>query len=46
MVISVRQPFLKMRKCLLDIRKDFLIISKCYLAETLGEPKVLLYSDK
>ena len=45
MVISVRQknviyfqPFLKMRKLLLDMRKDFLIISNFYLVEILKEP--------
>ena len=44
MVISLRQknifsqPFLKMRKLLLDIRKDFLIMSNFYLVEILSEP--------
>ena len=48
MVISVRQknvfysqPFLKMRKFLLDMRKDFLIMSKFYLVEILSEPNSL-----
>ena len=48
MVISVRQktvfylqPFLKMRKFLLDMRKDFLIISNFYLVEILCEPYTL-----
>ena len=48
MVISVRQknviyfqPFLKMRKFLLDMRKDFLIMSNFYLVEILGEPNSL-----
>ena len=45
MVISVRQKnviysqlFLKMRKFLLDMRKDFLIMSNFYLVEILSEP--------
>ena len=47
MVISLRQknifsqPFLKMRKLLLDIRKDFLIMSNFYLVEILSEPNSL-----
>ena len=51
MIISVRQknvffqhvsqPFLKMRKCLLDMRKDFLIMSNFYLVEILSEPNSL-----
>ena len=48
MVISVRQknviyfqPFLKMRKFLLDMRKDFLIMSNFYLVEILSEPNSL-----
>ena len=48
MVISVRQqdvicfqPFLKMRKFLLDIRKDFLIMSNFHLVEILSEPNSL-----
>ena len=48
MVISVRQqnviysqPFLKMRTFLLDMRKDFLIMSNFYLVEILGEPNSL-----
>ena len=52
MVISVRQkkcflsqhvsqPFLKKRKCLLDMRKDFLIMSNFYLAEIFSEPNSL-----
>ena len=48
MVMSVReknviypQPFLKMRKLLLDMRKDFLIMSNFYLVEILGEPNFL-----
>ena len=47
MVISLRQkniipqPFLKMRKFLLDIRKDFLIVSNFYLVEILSEPNSL-----
>ena len=35
------QPFLKIRKCLLDMRKDFLIMSNFYLVEILGEPNSL-----
>ena len=35
------QPFLKMRKLLLDIRKDFLIMSNFYLVEILSEPNSL-----
>ena len=35
------QPFLKMRKSLLDIRIDFLIISNSYLIEILSEPNSL-----
>ena len=34
----VSQPFLKMRKFFLDIRKDFLIMSNFYLVEILSEP--------
>ena len=48
MVISVRQknviyyqPFLKMRKFLLNTRKDFLIMSNFYLVEILNEPNSL-----
>ena len=48
MVILVRQknvifsqPFLKMRKFLLDMRKDFLIMSNFYLVEILSEPNSL-----
>ena len=50
MIISVRQnvffqhvsqPFLKMRKFLLDMRKDFLIMSNFYLVEILSEPNSL-----
>ena len=47
MVISLRQknifsqPFLKMRKLLLDTRKDFLIMSNFYLVEILSEPNSL-----
>ena len=48
MVISVRQKnviysqlFLKMRKLLLDMRKDFLIMSNFYLVEILSEPNSL-----
>ena len=48
MVISVRQknviyfqPFLKMRKCLLDMRKDILIMSNFYLVEILSESNSL-----
>ena len=37
----VSQPFLKMRKFLLDMRKDFLIISNFYLIEILNEPNSL-----
>ena len=37
----VSQPFLKMRKFLLDMRKDFLIMSNFYLVEILGEPNSL-----
>ena len=32
------QPFLKMRKFLFDMRKDFLIMSNFYLVEILSEP--------
>ena len=35
------QPFLKMRKFLLDMRKDFLIMSNFYLVEILSEPNSL-----
>ena len=48
MVITVRQkivyysrPFLKMINFLLDMRKDFLIISNFYLVEILSEPNSL-----
>ena len=51
MIISVRPknvfvqyvslPFLKMRKFLLDMRKDFLIIGNFYLVEILSEPNSL-----
>ena len=48
MLISVRQknvfytqPFLRMRKFLLDMRKDFLIMSNFYLVEILSEPNSL-----
>ena len=48
MVISGRQknifhsqPFVKMRKLLLDMRKDFLITSNFYLVEVLSEPNSL-----
>ena len=34
-------PFLKIRKFLLDMRKDFLIMSKFYLVEILNEPNSL-----
>ena len=37
----VSQPFLKMRKFLLDMRKDFLIMSNFSLVEILGEPNSL-----
>ena len=37
----VSHPFLKMRKFLLDMRKDFLIISNFYLIEILSEPNIL-----
>ena len=37
----VSQPFLKMRKFLLDMRKDFLIMSNFYLVEILSEPNSL-----
>ena len=37
----VSQPFRKMRKCLLDMRKDFLIMSNFYLVEILSEPNSL-----
>ena len=37
----VSQPFLKMRKFLLDMRKDFLIVSKFYLVEILSKPNSL-----
>ena len=35
------QLFLKMRKFLLDMRKDFLIMSNFYLVEILSEPNSL-----
>ena len=35
------QPFFKMRKRSLDMRKDFLIMSNFYLVETLSEPNSL-----
>ena len=35
------QPFLKMRKLLLDMSKAFLIMSNFYIAEILSEPKSL-----
>ena len=48
MVISVRQkniiyfqPFLKIRKFLLDMRKYFLIMTNFYLVEILSEPNGL-----
>ena len=48
MVFSVRQkivfysqPFLKMRKFLLDMRKDFLIMSNFYLVEILSKSNSL-----
>ena len=51
MIISVRQknvffqhvsqPFLKTRKFLPDMRKDFLIMSNFYLVEILSEPNSL-----
>ena len=37
----VSHPFLKMRKFLLDMRKDFLIMSNFYLVEILCEPDSL-----
>ena len=37
----VSQPFLKMRKFLLDIRKDFRIVSKFYLVEIFSKPNSL-----
>ena len=37
----VSQPFLKMRTFLLDMRKDFLIISSFYLVEILSQPNGL-----
>ena len=37
----VSQPFLKMRTFLLDMRKDFLIISNFYLVEILSQPNGL-----
>ena len=36
--VSYSQPFLKMRKFLLDMRKDFLIMSNFYLVEILSQP--------
>ena len=40
--LSARFPtFLKMRKHLLDMRKDFLIMSNFYLDEILSEPNSL-----
>ena len=48
MIISVRQknvfypqPVLKMRKFLLDMRKDFLIMINFYLVKILNEPNSL-----
>ena len=48
MLISVRQknvfytqPFLRMRKFLFDMRKDFLIMSNFYVVEILSEPNSL-----
>ena len=38
----VSQPFLKMRKFLLDMRKDFIIINNLYLVEILSEPNSLI----
>ena len=38
----VSQPFLKIRKFLLDMRKDFLIMSNLYLVEILSEPNSLI----
>ena len=35
------QPFLKMRKFLLDMRKDFLIMRNFYLVEILSKPNSL-----
>ena len=35
------QPFFKMRKRSLDMRKDFLIMSNFYLVEMLSEPNSL-----
>ena len=35
------QPFLKIRKFLLDMSKAFLIMSNFYIAEILSEPKSL-----
>ena len=35
------QPFFKMRKRSLDMRKDFLIMSNFYLVEILSEPNSL-----
>ena len=57
MVISVRQkkcflcqqvsqPFLKMRKILLHMRKYFLIMSNFYLVEILSEPNILIVTSK
>ena len=37
----VSQPFLKMKKFLLNMSKDFLIMSNFYLAEILSEPNSL-----
>ena len=37
----VSQSFLKMRKFLLDMRKDFLTMSNFYLVEILSEPNSL-----
>ena len=37
----VSQPFIKMRKFLLDMRKDFLIMGNVYLIEILSEPNSL-----
>ena len=35
------QPFLKLRKFLLDMKKDFLIMSNFYLVEILSDPNSL-----
>ena len=42
----VSHPFLKMRKLLLDMRKDFLKMSNFYLVEILSEPNLTIMTSK